>query len=169
MPAQSDPYAPTAWGGSAYEDLRLPSGQLCLARKIGVEGLLKTGIVHDIDPLMGMVQMHQARVDGKQDESAQTKMATDLLKDQEKMASLFHMMDRIVCAVSVKPEVKMTPNDVTRRKDGVIYTDMIDIKDKMFIMSWAMGGADGLVSFREQFEESVGGVPAESENGDKAE
>lgn len=169
MPAQDDRYAPSAWGGSAYEDLYLPSGQLCLARRIGVEGLLKTGIIHDIDPLMGMVQMHQSRVEGKSDVSDNEQLATDLLKDKDKMASLFHMLDRIVCAVSVKPEVKMAPNDITRRKDDVIYTDMIDLQDKMFIMTWTMGGADALMSFRDQFQESLGSVPAQPEDGGKTE
>lgn len=165
---QNDPYAPTAWGGSAYEDLRLPSGQLCLARRMGVEGLMKAGIIHDIDPLMGMVQMHEARVAGKDTESNEKAML-DILKDESKMTSLFHMLDRIVCAVAVKPEVKMTPNDVTRRQDGVIYTDMIDLEDKMFIMMWTMGGAETVAGFRDQFEKSLGSLSAQPKNGGQAE
>lgn len=168
QPLSDDKYAPTAWGGSAYEDVPLPSGQLCLARRLGVEGLVKAGIVHDIDPLMGMVQMHEARMEGKGAESNE-KMAMDLMKDEDKMASLFHMLDRIVCATVVKPHVEMAPNDITRRKDGVVYTDMVQMQDKMHLMMWSMGGAEALAGFREQYEGTLASLSAKPEDGDKAE
>lgn len=162
-----DRYAPTAWGGSAYEDLDLPSGQLCLARKAGIQGLLEAGIIHEIDPLMGLVQQHQDRIEGKPSPTDQATIM-NFLKDEGNITSLVHMLDRIVCHVVVKPNVEMAPNDITRRKIGVIYTDMVDLMDKMYIMMWTVGGADTVAGFREEYEALVGGISALPENGDKA-
>ena len=164
----SDKYAPTAWGGSAYEDLSLPSGQLCLARRVGIQGLLEAGIIHDIDPLMGLVSQHEDRMQGKPAKSEEDTIM-ELLKDEGKTASLFHMLDRIVCHVVVKPHVEMTPNDITRRKDGVVYTDMVDMGDKMFIMQWAMGGAQAVAGFRDKYQELVGSVQSEPGDGNTTE
>lgn len=165
---KDEKYAPTSWGGSAYEDVPLPSGQLCLARKVGVQGLLESGIIHDIDPLMGFIQQHQNRMEGKDtlDENA---AMMDVLKDESKRVALFHMLDKIVCYVVVKPHVEMTPNDITRRKPDVIYADMVDMMDKMHIMTWTLGGVEKLSSFPKQFEEHMGSLSTEQEHGDKAE
>lgn len=163
----ADKYAPTSWGGAAYEDLDLPSGQLCLARKAGIQGLLEAGIIHEIDPLMGLVKQHQARVEGKASPGDED-MIMNMLKDESKVASLVHMLDRIVCHVVVKPHVEMAPNDITRRKDGVIYTDMVDFTDKLYIMTWTVGGAETVMGFREQYEGLVGGLSTVPEDGDKA-
>lgn len=167
--AQSpDKYAATSWGGSAYEDLDLPSGQLCLARKAGVQGLLESGIIHEIDPLMSLVQQHQDRVEGKPSPTDENTIM-NMLKDESKVASLMHMLDRIVCHVVVKPHVEMAPNDITRRKPDVIYTDMVDFMDKMFIMTWTVGGAETVAGFRKEYEELVGGISAVPEDGGKSE
>lgn len=162
-PITEDKYAVTSWGGSATEDLRLPSGQLCLAKRVGVQGLLESGIIHDIDPLMGMIQQHQDRVAGKP-VKANDESIYEIMKDSDKMASLFHMLDRITCHVVVKPRVEMTPNDITNRKNGVVYCDMVDLNDKMFIMSWTLGGAEAVAGFREQYEGLVAGISDVPEN-----
>jgi|SRR5687768_7672742 len=165
QPPIDDKYAVTSWGGSTHEDLRLPSGQLCLARRVGVQGLLEAGIIHDIDPLKAMIQQHQERVEGKPSKDQQDQIF-ELLKDEEKTASLFHMLDRILCHVVVKPQVKMTPNDITNRKDlppGTVYADQVELSDKFYIMTWSVGGAEALKDFRDEYEELVGSVPAEQE------
>lgn len=164
-----DKYSPTVWGGEAYEDLHLPSGQLCLAKRAGVQGLLQAGIIHDIDPLMGFVKEHEERVRKGGSSEDSTRQMMDLLKQDDKMESLFHMLDRVVCHVVVKPHVEMAPNDVTRRVRGVVYTDTVDLQDKMFIMNWTVGGAQELAGFREKFEELVGGVQPEPEDGNSTE
>lgn len=155
-----DKYAATQWGSSVEGQIELtvPSGQLCLVRRPGVEGLLKAGVLHNIDSLTALVnEKHVTRVKGKKgkDKGAEIDIMS-LMKDQKGLENVLHTVDRVVCHTVIKPHVEMTPNDVTRRKDGVVYTDMIDLMDKMFIFQFVVGGTRDLESFRGEFGTAVG-------------
>jgi hypothetical protein len=50
----------------------------------------------------------------------------------------------------------MIPRD--NREDGVIYTDMIGIEDKVFILKFGIEGITDLNRFREQSKTSVAAV-----------
>lgn len=158
-----DKYAATKWGGERTVDLEVPSGQLCLARRPGLNGLLKAGVLHDIDPLLPLVDDHVARVEGRQKteeemERDQNKQLMEIFKDPSKFETIEHMIDRVVCYVVIKPEIEMSPNDITTRKPDVIYADMVDLMDKMFILDWCLGGAADVASFREKFSETLGNL-----------
>lgn len=149
-------YRPTTWGnqGSGLIELTCPSGQLCLARRPGVNGLIEAGVLNDLDSLTAIVnEKHISRVKGE------VKIDTEgIVKDKQSLDSVFHMMDRIVTYVVVEPKISMTPNDVTTRKPDVIYTDMIALEDRMFIMNFAVGGTRDIESFRAQYRSLVGGM-----------
>jgi hypothetical protein len=150
-------YAPTAWGTTigGAEDLIVPSGQTCLVKRPGVQGLMTSGVLRDMDSLSALVsEKHIKRVKGKTDEID----VSSLMKDQSNIDNVLHVVDRVICEVVLKPSVHMTPNDPTSRVPGVIYADMVDITDKMFIFQYAVGGTAGLNSFREQFDDAVGSV-----------
>lgn len=159
-------YAVNTWGSiGGYEDLTVPSGQLCLVKRPGVQGLMAAGVLHNIDGLTAMVnQKHIKRVKGGPSsvapgvpDPASLDMQS-ILKDPEALDSIMHTVDRVVCHVVIKPEVTMTPNDVTRRRDGVIYADMVDLVDKMFIFNFAVGGSRDLETFRGGLGEAVGSL-----------
>jgi hypothetical protein len=155
----NDKYAAKTWGSElgGAEDLTVPSGQLCLVRRPGVQGLMEAGILHDLDMLSGIVDdQHVKRVAGKPPQIN----TTAVMNDPEQMASVLHLVDRTVCYVVLKPNVQMTPNDPTSRVKGVIYTDMVDIVDKMFIFNYAVGGVRGLEPFREELAEALGSMDA---------
>lgn len=162
-----DRYAPTAWasgGAGQPEDLEMPSGQWALVARPGPEGLIKAGIIQSLDALTGIVQgelIPNAEGTPKID-------AAKLMANPKAITDVMHTMDRIVCHVVQKPKVEMTPNDVTRRKDGVIYADMVDLEDKMFIMNFAMGGTRDLETFRQESAKHVGGVDPVEVDGDQA-
>lgn len=165
-----DKYAVTGWAGGGFQDVSLPSGQLCLARKVGTEGLLKAGIIHDMDPFKGFIQQHEDRMAGKQGSADdEAKMLQQVLNNPKQMESMFHMLDRVLCYISVKPQVFMTPNDVTRRENGKIYADMVDLQDKIYLMSWAVGKVDDLAQFHGELPRLVDGVQAVGESSPKAE
>ena len=150
-------YAPTTWGSQigAAEDLVVPSGQTALVRRPGVQGLIEAGILHDLDSLSSIVDdKHIKRVEGKPDQIN----VESVMGDKKQMDAVLHLVDRVCCYVVLKPNVQMTPNDPTSRQPGVIYCDMIDLMDKMFILNFAVGGVRGLEPFRKQFEEALGGV-----------
>lgn len=159
-------YAPTSWGsneagGGFPLDLEVPSGQICLVRRPGVEGLLKAGVLNKLDTLTQIVdEEHLQRVHGKGKPGIASAQAAGqkLLEDPRKIEEILHTVDKVVCHTVLRPKVKMAPNDVTNRKDGQIYTDMIDMEDKMFIFQFVTGGTRDLEQFREDFDESVGGL-----------
>lgn len=147
-------YAPTTWGtaaGTFLEDLVVPSGQLCQVRRPGVEGLIQAGVLNDLDSLTAIVDnKHVKRALGqKQIDASQLKI------DGKMIENIMHVTDRIVCYVVVQPRIEMTPNDPTRRESGVIYADMVDLQDKMFILNYAVGGTRDLERFRGELAESV--------------
>lgn len=162
-------YAPTTWGSElgGAEDLTVPSGQMCLVRRPGVQGLMEAGVLRDIDSLSALVnEKHIKRVQGKAVGDGKIDAAS-LMQDKDGLKNLMHVVDRVICYVVMKPLITMTPNDPTSRVSGVIYADMVDLVDKMFIFQYAVGGTRGLEEFRQQLDTSVGSlgtVEAASEN-----
>ena len=161
--AQADPedkYRATAWGSTGgLEDLVVPSGQTCLIRRPGMQGMIKAGILNDLDSLTSLVQTEHLS-DGKTENKVKPEAIKELMSDPKKAENMFHLLDRVMCFCVVKPEIEMAPNNTTRRKDGVIYSDMVEMEDKMFILNYAMGGTRDLSTFRQQADNVVGGVDA---------
>lgn len=148
-------YQATAWGSNLglAEDLTMPSGQVALVKRPGVEGLIKAGVLNDLDSLTGLVDsthLNKGAVNVK-----------SLTGDTKNLENVLHVVDRVVCHVVMKPSVFMTPNDPTRRQAGVVYCDMIDVNDKMFIFNYAVGGTRDFEQFRKESEAAMGSVDAE--------
>lgn len=162
---KNDRFAPTKWGGAAFEELSVPSGQLCLVRRPGVEGLVQAGVLKDIDSLSAIVDQEHV----KRGKGAPPVDLKKIAADEGTLLNIIHTMDKIVAYVVVKPDIKMTPNDITNRDEAQIYCDMIDLEDKMFIMNFAVGGTRDLEKFRSEFDESVAGVESIKNVGDEAE
>jgi hypothetical protein len=161
IPVPTDPtskYAPNTWlagGIGSTEELRTPSGQLCLVMRPGMEGLMKAGVLHNVDTLSQVVNAkHLKRVAGKADEIN----VSSLMDDPDALDEVTHVVDKIVCHCVVQPQVFMTPNDVTRREAGVVYADMVDLVDKMFIFQYVVGGTRDLETFRGGLSVPVGSV-----------
>lgn len=149
-------YAPTTWGGggNAPHDLTVPSGQVCLVRRPGLDALMAEGLLGDLDSLTQIVNSkHIERVNGKDSVNA-----ASMLKDAKSVENVLHLVNKVVCATVIQPPVFMPPNDVTLRKQGVVYADSIDINDKMFIFQYVLGGTADLERFRQQSEDALGGV-----------
>ena len=170
-PEPGEKYTPTAWGagGSEFSDLQCPSGQVCLARRPGIEGLLKAGILHEMDVLTPMISQHRDRVNGKRSrtkEQEQNAQLAEMVKDPKKLDQMLHLVDRVACYVVVQPPLKMTPNDPTNRKPGQVYCDQVDLMDKMFILNYAVGGSRDLERFHGEFGSTLGDIQAVGEDGE---
>lgn len=162
IPTADDPtskYAPDAWlsgGIGGMEDLVVPSGQTCLVRRPGLEGLIKAGVLRNVDSLSAIVGEKHIK---KAKKGSDQKVNVDsVMKDPKALEEILHTVDKVVCHCVVKPEVFMAPNDVTLRKRGVVYTDMVDINDKMHIFNFVVGGTRDLESFRSGLDDALGGV-----------
>lgn len=165
QPAEEQPqdpnskYRPDAWasgGIGGMEDVTVPSGQLCLVRRPGMEGLMKAGVLHNVDSLSQIVnEKHLKRVNGKPVDEIDM---SSLMQDSEGMDEVMNVIDKVICHCVVQPVLHRAPNDVTNRKVGVIYTDMVDLVDKMFLFNYVVGGTRDLESFRNGLQSVVGGV-----------
>lgn len=174
IPTAEDPtskYAPDAWlsgGIGGMEDLQVPSGQLCLVRRPGMEGLMKAGVLHNVDTLSSLVnEKHLKRV-AKGGKAQEIDIAS-LMDDPKALDDVLMIVDKVICHCVVKPEIHRTPNDVTRRQPGVVYADMVDINDKMFIFNYVVGGSSDLETFRRGLVDAVGGLEAEPGVSDETE
>jgi hypothetical protein len=156
---EEDKYAPKTWGPASglggVSDLLMPSGQLALVRKPGLQQLIVEGVLHRMDNLTALVDKKFIR---KGPGDKQELDVSKLLQDNEQMADILHNVDRVVCAVVVRPPVEMAPADVTRRQPGVVYVDSIEMDDKMFIFNYALGSSVDLESFRRESQAIVGGL-----------
>lgn len=171
-------YAPTAWGKTpAAMDLECPSGQLCQVRPPGVESLITAGVLENVDTLTSMVdEKHLKRVTGKNKSSKPKNTFTNaegqlmqldtdsLMKDPGNLVRVFTLVDKVVEHMVLQPKVKRPidskGNEITEREEGVVYTDQIEMGDKMYIFQHSVGGSADLESFRQQFRASMDGVEA---------
>jgi hypothetical protein len=171
-PASDDRYAVTAWGSEGNggpQDLEMPSGQVALVRKPGLERLITEGVLHRMDSLTALVDKKYIKKGRGGAANPDNVDVTGLLGNPEAMAGVLHTVDRVVCACVIKPHVEMAPNDPTNRMAGVVYADTIDLTDKMFIFNWVLGGTTDLESFRRESEEVVGSLSVGESLSDEAE
>jgi hypothetical protein len=175
------------WGSSALGKtvfLTCPSGQTVYAKVIGLEGVVKTGVMGEADSLTAFVGKHfvkQVR-EGKGAPPTETIDADRLLKSPDMLQKIVKMVDALMPYVIADPVVKChyavlnagTPQEDTimislsDRVPGYVYTDQIDLPDKMFLFNFAMSGVADAESFRKESEAALGvvadgpGVPGEA-------
>lgn len=162
--------------GKAKEtmDLLLPSGNVCLVIRPGVQGLIKHGILDSLDTLTGIVQ--QDLIDAN-DPKAQLKAAQALASKPDDLLAAMDLMDKVLEYVVkeprpvrpirrdatgkplLTPEGKEIPLAEEEREDEVTYTDEVDLDDKLFIFQFVVGGTRDIESFRAQRQAVLGGVP----------
>lgn len=162
--ATADRYAPTAWQDGSVE-LTLPSGQLCLVRRVGVQKLMEEGVLDNFDSLTGIVQTKhinkKARNSGpqrKQDDIDADLMLRKLMKDPDKLREAISVMDKVVMATVVLPEILPVPDASEERKPGAAYIDWVADDDKAYVMNFAFGGTRDLERFRRELAELGDGV-----------
>lgn len=164
----------------AEEELTLPSGQTCRARRMSIEGVIQTGLLDEVDSLTATVDQYTRKVKGgKGVPDGTVVVSDDLVKDVDALGKIMTMVDSLVPHIVVSPPVlahwteqtvgktkvrkKIKPEDRQptwnpKTKTGVIYTDMIGLDDKMHLFDWALGGLEAFSSFRDGSSGNVGDV-----------
>lgn len=172
---ETAPLAPTPasqWKGALKvegTDLLLPSGNVCRVKQISPMAFLQSGMIPDQLTVMMRKAIHSGQ-------GLNPKDLEDIAEDPDQMADAMMMVDRVVAFCLVEPEAAMPPvcrqcqhyfqegvhADKDQAKEGyhryvesvrdsnVLYTDVIQMDDKMFIMQFVMGGVRELEPFREQ-------------------
>jgi hypothetical protein len=152
----------------AVDTVNLPSGQIVHARRIGVESLVRAGILGESDELVQLVQSQHFRKGRPQDQAV-----ASMMQDPKAFGSLMDVMDRSLPLIVVKPQVRLHLVDLPKpapdgsktkliapedREPGVIYTDQIPFGDKVDLINYGVGGLASLTRFRQQPEGSVAAV-----------
>jgi hypothetical protein len=156
------------WKRSSGEDLALPSGNVALVKRPGMLEFIKKGVVPDT--LLPTVD--EAIKKGKGLPPSETE---NLLKDPSKIAAMEEMMNKVVVLCVVEPEVRLHTDDdgdvipEADRDEDVIYTDDVDLEDKIFIFQFASGGTRDVERFRQESGIGLGGVHASEDDGGSSE
>lgn len=190
------PVINNVWGQSTIGHrtfLTMPSGQTCWAKVIGLEGVLKAGVMGEADSLtafVGREYIRKVRGDkGKPDHEVID--AVSLMKSPDTLQKIVKMVDAIIPYVVIEPTVLChyrvvnpgTPSEDTlmipreERQPGQVYTDMIRLEDKMFLFNFTLDAVASAETFRKESARALGDVvdgedvsgPAERPAGNRAE
>lgn len=178
-----NPYAPVYWrpqNAGAEVDLHVPSGQVCLVKTVGLQGLVKAGVLNHMDSLTSLVS-DKFIIDT---EAGPELDANKVASDETVIKDVYDVVNRTVCHVVLQPHIEMTPRideegeevspdsplykDATPvgprhplRKDGVVYIDTVPEEDQMFIFQYITGGTADLERFHSFTEELLAGMDDE--------
>lgn len=176
MPS-TDPnkYAPQAWASAEY-DFTLPSGDVCLLRKIdpfvlGEHGMLDkldfaTTVVMNVHQRNGRmsnverVKRDRARREGKDPDAGKADVATmaEIAKNAEHSRAFREVMDEMLVIGVAQPPMSLPPEKGEPRVEGVFYTDAVPFADKMAVFNELMKGVRVAEQFRDGSQENVGDV-----------
>lgn len=164
-------------------DLTLPSKNpetgehnICKVRKPDPQLLINSGLLDDFDSLTGLVATKIEQIEGKSRISPES--LKSMAAQTKQMMQGLELMDRLIEVVVVEPAVvwpalRDAAGDVIRNDDGtakilaeelraddVVYTDDVDLEDRMFILQFAVGGVKDFEQFRREQQEFVGDLAA---------
>ena len=159
-------------GQTGQVDLKLPSENTCLVRRLQPEAFLKSGLIPD-----SLSAMITKAINSKK--GLPPKAMDDIANDPKKLAEAVKMMDEVICYVVMEPHCEMPPKcahnmagnrlcdeyfDVPQhtdrqnpdyhtyaegeRDEDTLYADEVNMDDKMFIFQFAVGGTADVESFR---------------------
>jgi hypothetical protein len=156
---------------------------VCKVRVLDPVAMLTSGLLDEFDSLTQLVGTKIQQVEGRSVPSPE--VIRDLAKMTKSLEAGIDMLDRLVETVVVEPTVvwpvhrypaghpeagkprknedgswmKLGPDE---RDDETLYTDDVDLEDRMFIMQWAVGGIKDPEQFRKEYAgllESVADEP----------
>ena len=158
-----DKFAPTTWGkpvasNEPYE-FRTGSGQLCLIRKLGMDDILRLGMLDKVDFFAKSMAE-----DDEADKPKPTKkeLAKHVLGNFDNMDET---INAFICVGVIAPQVLPVPEHAALRREGVVYVDTIPFTDRVTLFSEIMD-SEGLSTFREESEDGMGIVSDEQVSAD---
>lgn len=156
-----------ATSGPALQDLKLPSGNTCQVKAVGMRNLLAKGMIPNslMAQIRQQLEKNSEKMSPAQREKAEAeaarRMMEDISKDPAKIVEVLEVTDLVVLEVVVQPEVLPAPDDENDRDPEQLYVDEVDIEDKFFIFNFAVGGTRNTEQFRGELASVVD--PAEDE------
>lgn len=124
--------------------LELPSGAFIRLRNPGgMQALIAGGMLPNT--LMAVVQ--QSLKSGQAPEPEEIIDPAEGASP-EFLAQMTEMLNKILIACAVEPQVHPVPDSETARDESLLYADEVSEEDKMFIFQWVVGGTTDLTDFR---------------------
>lgn len=165
-----------AWKrAKATEELELPSGNVALVKRPGPALLLQEGFLPDS---LSMIVNETIR----ENKGMKPQDLSEIQNDPDKIVDMLEGIDRMIPMIVVEPPTLFHKtqvlddegNPVTKdngqskfedipgedRDDDYVYTDDIELDDKMFLFQFAVGGTRSYEQFREEQRVAMGDVPS---------
>jgi hypothetical protein len=154
MPSQNSTHAPKAWGAPTTFDFEVPSGGLCLLRRLDPTDLLEHDILEKTDFIGALVDEQIQKIQkGGSPEIDPDKIEADIFEQMRGNASrlgeLRYMVDKLTIVAVVEPKVHPLPAKDETRQDGLIYVDTIPFEDKMAIFTRVLQGVNRAKRFHQ--------------------
>jgi hypothetical protein len=162
----------------AGRPLPLPSGEVALVKRPGMEKLLSAGLMPDsLTPVIQkQIESAQRGEEVTPENEMNDEVLQNVLQDPARVAEIFTSFDKITAMCVVEPKTRLhtwLPSDPEvlaghrtvgeeidedDRDEEILYTDEIDSMDKMFIFQYVVGGSSDLEQFRRQYGASLEGL-----------
>jgi sulfur carrier protein ThiS len=144
--------------GVQGELIELPSGKSAEIRRVPLPQLLAEGLLGD-----SLAAYAQQAVDAGQ--GMKPDDLKEMAKDPNKIIEALDAYDRLAAKCFVKPQVIYCKVDgvvipEAQRDPEALYSDELDLEDKIFVFQVVAGGTTDLERFRKEFAASVAGVSA---------
>jgi hypothetical protein len=159
----------TDWGGSNLELLQFPSGKVARIKRVPLPTLLAENLLGDSLSVLAS----QAVERGQGMEASQIQAMSE---DPKKIMEALDAFDKVAVKCFVDPKLtyykwqegteipgRAKAGDVIDDEDrdpDKIYSDQVDLEDKIFLFQVISGGSSDLQRFRVELEQSVAGVSA---------
>jgi hypothetical protein len=133
-------------------EIRVPSGNVCLARRVDLRVFLRRGIIPN--SLMPFVNRAIQGKETKPEDIVASLGGNDEV--EKSLKDMMDLMDMIVCETVVSPRVYSVPNGTESERDpDKLYVDEVEYEDKNFLFQWAVGGTSDLERFRTEQDDYV--------------
>lgn len=130
--------------------IELPSGKVVKILMPGMQAFLEADLIpNDLMPIV---------MDSVQGTAADDEDLKKMQSDPQMLVKLADAMDAIFCYCVTEPQFAPTPKNRADRVKGVLYADLVDMTDKSFVFSAAVGGTRNIQQFRAQQAEAMEGL-----------
>ena len=125
--------------------LTLPSGLSMTCRRVSIQDYIRTGSGDVYNPLLSIVG--EALEKGSMIDVNKALVTDDGGVEMDKLTDMYDMIEGMVVAMAVSPEVHPLPEEGEEKDDNLLYVNEVDDEDKMFLFQWAIGGTDDVATF----------------------
>lgn len=155
-------------GAQKHHELPLPSGNVCLVRRPGLQAFVTSGMIPNGLMALVMPTLQKSQDQGRQGNALEIQddletLGLEVTKDPARLADMVTLVDRVTLHCVVEPPVAPVPvwtaenapdpefigkEAASLRSDNVLYVDEVDFEDKLAIFNFAVGGPKELEPFR---------------------